>query len=92
MIQSIFERFIQVDKTISRNREGSGIGLSLVKSLVDMHDGTIRLVSQEGKGSEFIIELPKRTVNYEVSVQEGNFINEKQNVEKINIEFSDIYQ
>jgi two-component system, OmpR family, phosphate regulon sensor histidine kinase PhoR len=92
MRQSIFERFVQVDKTISRKCEGSGIGLSLVKSLVDMHDGTIRLVSEEGKGSEFIIELPKRTAAYEVKTQEGNFINENQYVEKINIEFSDIYQ
>lgn len=91
MRESIFERFVQVDKTISRNREGSGIGLSLVKSLVDMHYGTIRLTSEEGKGSEFIIELPKRVVNYKLAALENGFIDEKQKVEKINIEFSDIY-
>jgi signal transduction histidine kinase len=60
MRHSIFERFVQVDKSISRNHEGSGIGLSLVRSLVDMHGGTIELISEEGKGSEFIIRLPKR--------------------------------
>ncbi|WP_428867105.1 ATP-binding protein [Clostridium sediminicola] len=41
----IFERFIQVDKSISRNNEGSGIGLSLVKELVTMHGSTIRVNS-----------------------------------------------
>jgi signal transduction histidine kinase len=92
MRHSIFERFVQVDKTISRNREGSGIGLSLVKSLVDMHGGNINLISEEGKGSEFIIELPKRIVEGNTETSESNFINENKNVEKINIEFSDIYQ
>lgn len=92
MRKSIFDRFIQVDKSITRNREGSGIGLSIVKSLVDMHNGTIRLISEEGKGSEFIIELPKRTISSGDTVKNINFESEKQNVEKINIEFSDIYQ
>jgi two-component system, OmpR family, phosphate regulon sensor histidine kinase PhoR len=92
MEQSVFERFIQVDKTISRNHEGSGIGLSLVKSLVNMHHGSISLVSEEGKGSEFIIELPKRIMPYEETIDKSNFEGEKQNVEKIHIEFSDIYR
>jgi signal transduction histidine kinase len=92
MRERIFERFVQVDKTISRNREGSGIGLSLVKSLVDMHEGSISLISEEGNGSEFIIELPKRIVEENDMVLENDFIDEKQKVEKISIEFSDIYQ
>ncbi|MBL4935614.1 HAMP domain-containing histidine kinase [Clostridium sp. YIM B02515] len=92
MRQSIFERFVQVDRSISRNQEGSGIGLSLVKSLVDLHGGTISLVSEEGKGSKFTIELPKRTVDKNAEVQDGAFIDVKQNVEKIEIEFSDIYE
>ena len=92
MRQSIFERFVQVDRSISRNQEGSGIGLSLVKSLVDMHRGTISLESEEGKGSKFTIELPKKTVDKKAEVIEGGFIDKKNNVEKINIEFSDIYE
>lgn len=92
MNKSIFDRFIQVDKTISRNHEGSGIGLSIVKSLVDMHNGTISLISDEGKGSEFIIELPKITISSVEDRRGNNLDYEKQNVEKINIEFSDIYQ
>ena len=84
----IFERFGQVDKTLARNREGSGIGLSLVKSIVDMHDGTIKVLSEFGNGSEFIIELPVRLVEEE-QVSDGRLYESK--VEKINIEFADIY-
>ncbi|KZL89249.1 PAS domain-containing sensor histidine kinase [Clostridium magnum] len=84
----IFERFGQVDKTLSRNNEGSGIGLCLVKSLVGMHDGTIKVKSKIGEGSEFIIELPIRIVE-ETEVVESCL--DQSNVEKINIEFSDIY-
>ncbi len=87
----IFERFVQVDKTNSRTREGSGIGLSLVKSLVDLHNGSISLVSEEGIGSEFIIGIPKKAVLLGETPKEYNLISEKQIINKINIEFSDIY-
>lgn len=78
------ERFGQVDKTLTRNREGSGIGLSLVKTLVEMHGGKMSL---EGKGTEVKIELPAKLVEEEaavVSEVDGN-------IERIHIEFSDIY-
>lgn len=88
----IFERFRQVDKSFTREREGSGIGLSLVKSLVEMHGGKISLKSEEGKGSEFIIELPARVLpEKEEAYRERDFVY-KDNIEKINIEFSDIYK
>lgn len=87
-LQVIFERFGQVDKTLSRNREGSGIGLSLVKSFVEMHGGKIHAKSKLGVGSEFIIELP--AVVLEENEDEG-FTHET-NTERINIEFSDIYK
>lgn len=87
----IFERFRQADPLFSRKKEGSGIGLALVKSLVEMHNGTIGIHSKSGEGSEFIIELPVKLV----PEKENNHIIEKfsqhTNVEKINIEFSDIY-
>ena len=54
----IFNRFKQVDKSLSRNAEGTGIGLSLVKALVEMHQGTIYVESEIGKGSKFTFELP----------------------------------
>lgn len=83
----IFERFRQVDKSISRNNEGSGIGLSLVKSLVELHDGTIRVESTYGCGSEFIIELPIRVIGDNIIDPERESIN----TEKTKMEFSDIY-
>lgn len=87
-LSSIFERFMQVDKTLRREREGSGIGLSLVKSFVDMHQGKISVNSELGNGSEFIIQLPAKLV--EEAVEDKTSIYE-QNIERISIEFSDIY-
>jgi signal transduction histidine kinase len=89
--EMIFERFRQVDHLLSRRHEGSGIGLSLTKSLIEMHGGKISVNSEYGKGTEFIIELPITTITEE----DKNIINDfsqQTNVEKIHIEFSDIYE
>ncbi|MBU3143366.1 ATP-binding protein [Clostridium sp. CF012] len=90
----IFERFAQIDKSTSRQNEGSGIGLALVKSLVEMHDGEIHANSIEGKGSEFIITLPAKIVD---KTQEDNNLKNKEVFEtncegNLSIEFSDIYK
>lgn len=90
-LQMIFQRFGQVDKSISRNCEGSGIGLSLVKSLVEMHNGSIKVRSEVGKGSEFIIELPVELVSDEQNVNTYRHFDLMHNKERIQIEFSDIY-
>lgn len=84
----IFERFGQVDKTLKRVSEGSGIGLSLVKSFVEMHNGTIKLKSELGKGSEFIVTLPAVLLDYHYDETKGLC---DIDAERINIEFSDIY-
>ena len=55
----IFERFYRADKSRSRATGGSGIGLAIVKSLVDAHGGKILVHSEPGTGSEFIIVFPK---------------------------------
>ncbi|GIM27336.1 two-component sensor kinase [Clostridium polyendosporum] len=84
----IFERFGQVDKTLRRNREGTGIGLSLVKSLVEMHEGKIDVKSKIGEGSEFIIELPIKK-SKEPLRDNSVYVT---NTETIDMEFSDIYK
>ncbi len=86
----IFERFMQVDKSLTRSHEGSGIGLSIVKSLVELHSGKIYAVSDYGKGSEFIVELPATVLNVNPGIETVNSSIEQHVKEKINIEFSDI--
>jgi two-component system, OmpR family, phosphate regulon sensor histidine kinase PhoR len=92
MQDSIFERFVQVDKSISRSKEGSGIGLSIVRSLVEMHGGSIKLISEVDKGSEFIVEMPKRIITEEQLTSGSNLVEGDHRIEKVNIEFSDIYE
>ena len=58
ILDKIFDRFIQVDNTMTRKNEGSGIGLSIVKSFVSLHNGSISVKSKENEGSEFVINLP----------------------------------
>jgi PAS domain S-box-containing protein len=87
-LEVIFDRFVQVDRTLARSHEGSGIGLALVKSLVAIHGGEIRANSVYGEGSEFIVKLP-------VTISDKEEIEDKylyeNNIERIRIEFSDIY-
>ena len=55
----VFEMFTQVDTSLERSRDGLGIGLTLVKTLVEMHGGTVEAHSEgPGRGSEFVVRLP----------------------------------
>lgn len=56
--ERIFDRFYRVDKTRSRELGGSGLGLAIVKNIVSLHDGTISLETQSGKGCKFTITIP----------------------------------
>ncbi|QEH38408.1 Aerobic respiration control sensor protein ArcB [Aquisphaera giovannonii] len=58
MLPKVFELFTQVDPTLARSEGGLGIGLSLVKQLVEMHGGTVSAASEPGRGSEFTVRLP----------------------------------
>jgi signal transduction histidine kinase/ligand-binding sensor domain-containing protein/DNA-binding response OmpR family regulator len=57
-IEKIFDRFYQVDGSHTREHEGTGIGLSLTKELVELHKGKIEVESEPGKGSTFTVSLP----------------------------------
>ena len=59
MLESIFDRFSQVDGSPSRPHEGTGIGLSLAREIVRLHGGRIHAESERKKGSRFIVELRK---------------------------------
>ena len=86
-LDKIFDRFIQVDNTMTRKNEGSGIGLSIVKSFVSLHNGSISVKSKENEGSESVIHLPinliedKELFLYDSEVLDFN----------IKTELSDIY-
>ncbi|MFA6433863.1 MAG: ATP-binding protein [Elusimicrobiales bacterium] len=56
----IFDRFYQIDGSSTRETGGAGIGLSIVKAIVDMHGGTIRVESAPGNGSRMNLTLPRR--------------------------------
>ena len=89
-LTKIFNRFEQVEKTLHRSYEGSGIGLSLVKSLVDMHGGSINVRSKLGVGSEFKFTIPKNLVSDGITSKFECILSENK-IERCNIEFSDIY-
>jgi len=63
--EHIFDRFYTVDKAHSQKMGGSGLGLSIVKTIVEKHFGTVCLESELGQGSTFIINLPKVKYNFE---------------------------
>jgi len=53
----VFDRFYQVDESMQRDHEGSGIGLALVKEIVDLHNGEIKVFSAAGRSTTFLIKL-----------------------------------
>lgn len=91
MHKKIFERFQKVDTSLSRKTEGSGIGLYLVKSLVEIQGGTITCKSKLNEGTEFLITFSLNDENCKASPYiEKHMLYEKNNTEIINVEFSDI--
>ena len=88
-LELIFDRFGQANDILSRRCEGSGIGLSIVKSIVEMHGGKIEVFSEIGKGSEFVFNIPIKILEEENVILTCD--NKDYHVEKCNREFSDIY-
>lgn len=87
----IFERFTQVNDPHAQTKEGSGIGLSLVYSLVHLLDGSITLNSDENKGCEFVVTLPVKDFDKASQEVEAN-INQSitNHSQEIMIELSDL--
>ncbi|NNE75661.1 MAG: response regulator, partial [Pricia sp.] len=74
----IFDRFYQVDDSNTRERGGSGIGLSLSKDLVELMDGTLTVTSEVGMGASFTVQLPIQ----EIKTRQRNILEEVTRSEK----------
>ncbi|MDY6902176.1 MAG: response regulator [Cyanobacteriota bacterium] len=57
-MDKLFKPFVQVDSALNRKYEGTGLGLSLVKRIVELHGGRVGVISEEGVGSCFTVDLP----------------------------------
>lgn len=82
----IFKKFVQVDKSFTRQNEGCGIGLSIVKSIVDIHDAKILVESELNEGTIF------RIIFNNIMEEDCNIENYDVNKDKAKLELSDIYE
>ena len=60
-LENLFKPFVQVDSSLARKYEGTGLGLALVRQLAEMHNGSIGVTSTPGKGSSFYFIIPRRS-------------------------------
>jgi signal transduction histidine kinase len=60
-VETVFERFKQVERADETSKGGSGLGLAICRAIVEAHQGSIGVSSELGKGSNFWIRLPKQT-------------------------------
>jgi len=90
-IKTIFERFGQVDSSMSRNAEGTGIGLSVVRMFVDAMGGKISVISEENVGSTFTVTLPDVITECGYENDCLGDLCDNSLIQAIKIEFSDIY-
>lgn len=88
-LDNIFNRFGQVDKSLSRKVEGSGIGLKLSKAIIEAHGGSIHVFSKPNKGSTFTIKLPCKKNDTLYTLYSNRVLNYDSLNEMIKIEFSD---
>ncbi|MBB64015.1 MAG: hypothetical protein CMO81_03020 [Waddliaceae bacterium] len=69
--KDIFRKFTQVDASVQRHHGGSGLGLSIVKHIVDQLGGSIELESEPGKGTHFFVHLPMEEIKDESKVEKS---------------------
>jgi two-component system, chemotaxis family, CheB/CheR fusion protein len=75
MLDSVFELFVQAKHTLDHSEGGLGVGLTLVRALVEMHGGTVSARSDgDGKGSEFAVRLPLTTLSEPTSAEPSSLV------------------
>ena len=57
-VARLFRPFVQLDASLGRRHEGTGLGLALVRRLVEMHGGEVKVESEPGRGTRVTVELP----------------------------------
>ena len=87
----IFERFGQADSSLTRPAEGTGLGLTLVKMIVELMGGAIQLESKENRGAKFIVLFPMESVQKIPMEQIEEPISDVRLLQASAIEFSDVY-
>lgn len=89
--ERIFEKYTQVNTDLTRSHEGNGLGLSLVKSILDLHGGYIKLFSELGEGSEFVVHLPLKSKYQGKIDKRKDFVYQLHSEEKrVNLELADL--
>lgn len=88
-LERIFEKIGQVNHRLTKISEGSGIGLSLSKSLIELHGGSIEVESEVNKWTEFTIKLPN--IIYEDAMLINEYTDLQNYIKGTRVEFSDIY-
>lgn len=85
----IFDQFTKLNKSLNRQKEGSGLGLFLTKTIIELHDGSIEFESEKAQGNKFIIKLP--IVEDIRRYEPGESIEIVTLDKKVDVEFADIY-
>ena len=88
---AIFDKFIQVDSSLTRQAEGTGLGLFLVKLIVEALNGVICLESKEGSGSKFTVHLPVHQAVCDRTNPQSVQTSDDRMIQSVKVEFSDIY-
>jgi signal transduction histidine kinase len=79
-LDKLFQPFVQLDSSLSRKYSGTGLGLALVKSLVDLHGGSISVESTFNQGSHFCVSLPWRIPHHKVALNDNSALDKPQDV------------
>ena len=87
----IFKKFERLDKSFSRVAEGSGLGLHIVKGIINLFNGSIKISSEIGKGTEVIVKIPKYNHKNGEEIYDENNETSINHTHEVEVEMSDIY-